>query len=156
MEGCRRKEKQTTIRFKFNTSCMMSATKNEKATLVGVTTLGWLKKVGCMRNGPPVLYSWYCGPRGVSHVNRTKPLGFLGVSHHRPIENLLGVNNRHRHACFCNRFMVSIIPAPGCASILNFVMAALIVTNFESSSLKFLFLINFCCLPLCSSRRGGK
>ena len=38
----------------------------------------------------------------------------------RPIENLLGVNNRHRDAGFCNRFMVSIIPtnAPGCASIL--------------------------------------
>ena len=38
---------------------MRTTTKNEKATLVGVTTLGWLKKVGCMRNGPPVLYLWY-------------------------------------------------------------------------------------------------
>ena len=47
----------------------LHATKNEKATLVGVTTLGWLKKAGCMRNGPPVLYLWYCGPRGVSHMS---------------------------------------------------------------------------------------
>jgi hypothetical protein len=29
-----------------------------------------------MRNGIPVL--WYCGPRGASHVNRTKLVSFLG------------------------------------------------------------------------------
>jgi hypothetical protein len=30
-------------------------------------TVGIPTRVGCMRNGIPVL--WYCGPRGVPHVN---------------------------------------------------------------------------------------